>query len=54
LEWLLAWELPLPPWRNPTAQLCESVEALVPDGETSAPGDRSSAPGTLKTLRRRA
>jgi hypothetical protein len=39
------------------ALLCETVEALVLDAETSAPGDRSSAPGTFdtfKTLRRRA
>jgi hypothetical protein len=57
LERLLTSELPLALDRSAADLLRETVDvvlrgALVPDGGTSGPGDRSSAPGTSKTPRR--
>jgi hypothetical protein len=54
LEWLLTSELPLAIDRSAADLLCETVGvvlrgALVPDGGTSGPGDRSSVHGMSKT-----
>ena len=59
LERLLTSELPLALDRSAADLLRETVDvvlhgALVRDSGTSGPGDRSSAPGSSKTPRRKA